>query len=70
DFKILFLDNNEATVELTKKWVTFMSGLNLDKEIQETVDAQAINNYEKGNYKVRVGHSTAEHTMYVEVEPK
>ncbi|SMD41463.1 S-layer homology domain-containing protein [Bacillus sp. JKS001846] len=70
DFKILFLDNNEATVELTKKWVTFMNGLNLDKEIQETVEAQTINTYEKGNYKIRIGQSTAEHTMYVEVEPK
>ncbi|WP_071737110.1 S-layer homology domain-containing protein [Bacillus anthracis] len=70
DFKILFLDNNEATVELTKKWVTFMNGLNLDKEIQETVEAKAINTYEKGNYKIRIGQSTAEHTMYVEVEPK
>ncbi|WP_422666926.1 S-layer homology domain-containing protein [Bacillus thuringiensis] len=70
DFKILFLDNNEATVELTKKWVTFMNGLNLDKEIQETVEAKTINTYEKGNYKIRIGQSTAEHTMYVEVEPK
>ncbi|PDY38634.1 cell surface protein [Bacillus wiedmannii] len=70
DFKVLFLDNNKATVELTKKWVTYMNGLNLDKEIQETVEAQTINTYEKGNYKVRIGQSTAEHTMYVEVEPK
>lgn len=70
DFKLLFLDNNDATVELTKKWATFLSGLNLDKEIQDTVDAQVINNYEKGNYKIRIGHSTADHTMYVQVEPK
>lgn len=70
DFKLLFLDNNDATVELTKQWATFLSGLNLDKEIQETVDAQVINNYEKGNYKIRIGHSTADHTMYVQVEPK
>ncbi len=47
-----------------------MNGLNLDKEIQETVEAQTINTYEKGNYKIRIGQSTAEHTMYVEVEPK
>ncbi|WOA60812.1 S-layer homology domain-containing protein [Bacillus mycoides] len=71
DFKIIFLDNNEATIELAKKWATMLnSDLVLDKEIQETVDAQAINNYEKGKYKIRVGHSTAEHMMYVEVEPK
>ena len=71
DFKIIFLDNNEATIELTKKWVTMLnSDLVLDKEIQETVDAQSINNYEKGKYKIRVGHSTADHMMYVEVEPK
>lgn len=24
----------------------------------------------KGKYKIRVGHSTADHMMYVEVEPK
>lgn len=71
DFKIIFLDNNEATIELTKKWVTMLnSDLVLNKEIQETVDAQSINNYEKGKYKIRVGHSTADHMMYVEVEPK
>ncbi|MGW5955830.1 S-layer homology domain-containing protein [Bacillus mycoides] len=70
DFKILFLDNNDATVELAKKWVTFMNGLNLDKEIQETVDAKAINNYEKGDFKIRIGQSTSSHMMYVQVEPK
>ncbi len=68
DFKIIFLDNNEATIELAKKWTTMLnSDLVLDKEIQETVDAQEINNYEKGNYKVRVGHSTADHMMYIQV---
>ncbi|PER86777.1 S-layer homology domain-containing protein, partial [Bacillus cereus] len=71
DFKIIFLDNNEATIGLTKKWVTMLnSDLVLDKEIQESVDSQSINNYEKGKYKIRVGHSTADHMMYVEVEPK
>ncbi|MED2484377.1 cell surface protein, partial [Bacillus thuringiensis] len=65
DFKIIFLDNNEATIELAKKWTTMLnSDLVLDKEIQETVDAQEINNYEKGKYKIRVGHSTADHMMY------
>ncbi len=68
DFKIIFLDNNEATIELAKKWTTMLnSDLVLDKEIQETVDAQEINNYEKGKYKIRVGHSTADHMMYVQV---
>ncbi|PFR19558.1 S-layer homology domain-containing protein [Bacillus cereus] len=68
DFKIIFLDNNEATIELAKKWTTLLnSDLVLDKEIQETVDAQEINNYEIGKYKVRVGHSTADHMMYIQV---
>ncbi|MFV1009029.1 S-layer homology domain-containing protein [Bacillus cereus] len=68
DFKIIFLDNNEATIELAKKWTTMLnSDLVLDKEIQETVDAQEINNYEKGIYKIRVGHSTADHMMYIQV---
>lgn len=68
DFKIIFLDNNEATIELAKKWTTMLnSDLVLDKEIQETVDAEEINNYEKGKYKVRVGHSTADHMMYIQV---
>ncbi|EEL67452.1 Surface layer protein [Bacillus mycoides] len=70
DFKILFLDNNKATVELAKQWTTLLNGLNLDKEIQETVDAQKINNYEKGNYKIRIGQSMTEHTMYIDVQPK
>ncbi|WP_414835561.1 S-layer homology domain-containing protein [Bacillus sp. Ba 3] len=70
DFKIYFLDNNKATVELAKQWATLLSGLNLDKEIQETVDAQTINNYQKGNYKIRIGHAMAEQTMYIDVEPK
>ncbi|HDR3652513.1 TPA: S-layer homology domain-containing protein [Bacillus anthracis] len=71
DFKIIFLDNNKATIELAKKWATMLnSDLVLDKEIQETVDAQVINNYEKGKYKIRVGHSTAENMMYVQVSLK
>ncbi|AJG51159.1 hypothetical protein AS54_5559 (plasmid) [Bacillus cereus 03BB102] len=70
DFKIYFLDNNKATVELAKQWTTLLSGLNLDKEIQETVDAQTINNYQKGNYKIRIGHAMAEQTMYIDVQPK
>ena len=68
DFKIIFLDNNEATIELAKKWTTMLnSDLVLDKEIQETVNAQEINNYVKGKYKIRVGHSTADHMMYIQV---
>ncbi|PES07725.1 cell surface protein [Bacillus cereus] len=70
DFKILFLDNNKATVELAKKWTTLLNGLNLGKEIQETVDAKTINNYQKGNYKIRIGQSMTEHTMYIDVQPK
>ncbi|MDA2073573.1 S-layer homology domain-containing protein, partial [Bacillus cereus] len=71
NFEIVFLYNNKATVELTKKWVTFINPeLNLDKEIQETVDAQVINNYTTQNHKVRIGHSTADKMMYIQVESK
>ncbi|WMS85520.1 S-layer homology domain-containing protein (plasmid) [Bacillus wiedmannii] len=68
NFEIVFLSNN-ATVELAKRWVSLLNpALNLDKEIQETVDAQVINNYVKENHKVRVGHSTADKMMYVQVK--
>ncbi|MED2490002.1 S-layer homology domain-containing protein [Bacillus thuringiensis] len=71
NFEIVFLYNNEATVELAKRWVALLNpALNLDKEIQETVDAQVINNYVKENHKVRVGHSTADKMMYVQVKKK
>ncbi|MEK5251630.1 S-layer homology domain-containing protein [Bacillus sp. FSL R9-9530] len=71
NFEIAFLYNNKATVELTKKWVTFINPeLNLDKEIQETVDAQVINNYTTQNHKVRIGHSTADKMMYIQVQSK
>ncbi|PFA66107.1 S-layer homology domain-containing protein [Bacillus cereus] len=71
NFEIVFLYNNEATVELAKRWVALLNPtLNLDKEIQETVDAQVINNYVKENHKVRVGHSTADKMMYVQVKKK
>ncbi|MEB9673809.1 MULTISPECIES: S-layer homology domain-containing protein [Bacillus cereus group] len=71
NFEIVFLYNNEATVELAKRWVALLNpALNLDKEIQETVDAQVINNYLKENHKVRIGHSTADKMMYVQVEKK
>ncbi|WP_368936848.1 S-layer homology domain-containing protein [Bacillus sp. SH8-8] len=71
NFEIVFLYNNKATVELTKKWVNFINPeLNLDKEIQETVDAQVINNYTTPNHKVRIGHSTADKMMYIQVESK
>ncbi|PFF84385.1 cell surface protein [Bacillus cereus] len=71
NFEIVFLSNNNATVELAKRWVSLLNpALNLDKEIQETVDAQVINNYVKENHKVRVGHSTADKMMYVQVKNK
>ncbi|PGK37459.1 S-layer homology domain-containing protein [Bacillus thuringiensis] len=69
-FKIGFLDNNEATVELTKRWVTYLTGLNVDQEIQETINAKGINNYVKGNYKVRIGQTMVQNTMYIYVEAK
>ncbi len=69
-FKIGFLDNNEATVELTKRWVTYLTGLNVDQEIQETINAKGINNYVKGNYKIRVGQTMVQNTMYIYVEAK
>ncbi|MEK4099603.1 MULTISPECIES: S-layer homology domain-containing protein [unclassified Bacillus (in: firmicutes)] len=70
DFKILFLDNHPATIDLAKKWTSMLIGLNLDQEIQETVDAKTINNYKKGDFKIRVGQSMTEHTMYIDVQPK
>ncbi|WP_348638058.1 S-layer homology domain-containing protein [Bacillus thuringiensis] len=70
-FKIIFLDNNDATVALAMKWPTLLkSDLNLDEEIQETVESHVVNTYEKGKYKVRIGNSTADHMMYVQVESK
>ncbi|MRU08230.1 cell surface protein, partial [Bacillus anthracis] len=70
-FKVIFLDNNDATVELAKKWTTLLkSDLNLDEEIQGTVESHKLNTFEKGNYKVRIGNSTADHMMYVQVESK
>ncbi|WP_176523109.1 S-layer homology domain-containing protein [Bacillus thuringiensis] len=68
DLDLTFLDNNPATVELTKRWITYVTGLNLDKEIQETVDADSINNYEKGNYKIRVGQTMVKDMMYVQIK--
>ncbi|WP_410491917.1 S-layer homology domain-containing protein (plasmid) [Bacillus thuringiensis] len=68
DFEITFVDNQPATVELTKRWVTYLTGLNLDKEIQETIDADNINNYQKGNYKIRVGQTMAIDTMYIQIK--
>ncbi|PFA42417.1 cell surface protein [Bacillus cereus] len=68
DFEIVFVDNQPATVELTKRWVTYLTGLNLDKEIQETIDADNINNYQKGNYKIRVGQTMAIDTMYIQIK--
>lgn len=47
NYKIYFLDNNPATVELAKRWVTFLSGLNLEQEIDETIAQDSINNYQK-----------------------
>ncbi|MES5896901.1 S-layer homology domain-containing protein [Bacillus cereus group sp. RP43] len=71
NFEIVFLYNNKATVELAKRWVALLNpALNLDKEIQETVDAQVINNYVKENHRVRVGHSTADKMMYVQVKKR
>ncbi len=66
--KLIFLASNDATVEMTKRWATFLSGLNLDKEIQYTVDTEELKIYYKGDYKIRVGHSTAIDTMYVEID--
>ncbi|PFB77539.1 cell surface protein [Bacillus anthracis] len=70
DFEIIFLDNQPATVELTKRWVTYLTGLDLNNEIQESVDNKAINNYQKGKYKIRVGQTNALDTMYIQIEAK
>ncbi|MEB9138795.1 S-layer homology domain-containing protein [Bacillus cereus] len=68
DFKIIFLDNNPATVELTKRWVTYLTGMNLDREIDETKQEDSINNYEKAGYKIRVGQSMSKDMMYVQIK--
>ena len=70
NYKIIFLDNNKATVSLTKEWMKLLSGLNLDNELQEAIDTQKTKVFEKDNFKIRIAHSTAEHMMYVEVEKK
>ncbi|PFL58627.1 cell surface protein [Bacillus cereus] len=70
NYKIYFLDNNPATVELAKRWVTFLSGLNLEQEIDETIAQDSINNYQKANYKVRIGQTAAFDTMYIQIETK
>ncbi|MCW9134340.1 S-layer homology domain-containing protein [Bacillus paramycoides] len=70
NYKIIFLDNNKATVSLTKEWTKLLSGLNLDNELQEAIETQKTKVLEKENYKIRIAHSTAEHMMYVEVEKK
>jgi hypothetical protein len=71
DFEINFLYTNDAIVELTKQWVTLLNNeLNLDKEIEETIETLKTSNYEKGNYKIRIGHSTADQMMYIQVQTK
>ncbi|MDA2358820.1 S-layer homology domain-containing protein [Bacillus cereus] len=69
-FKIGFLDNNPATVELTKKWVTYLTGLDLNQEIQNAVDSKTINNYQKGDFKIRIGKTMIRDTMSILIEPK
>ncbi|MEB8805792.1 S-layer homology domain-containing protein [Bacillus cereus] len=72
DFEIKSLYNNEAVVELTKKWVTLLvPELNLNQEIQEAVDKHTMNNYYlKGDYRVRIMNSESDKVMRVQVEPK
>ncbi|RFB39066.1 S-layer homology domain-containing protein [Bacillus sp. dmp10] len=69
-FNISFLDNNSATVELTKKWVTYLTGLDLNQEIQNAVDSKAITNHQKGDYKIRLGKTMIRDTMSILIEPK
>ncbi|OTX33609.1 cell surface protein [Bacillus thuringiensis serovar brasilensis] len=69
-FNISFLDNNAATVELTKKWVTYLTGLDLNQEIQNAVDSKAITNHQKGDYKIRLGKTMIRDTMSILIEPK
>ncbi|AFQ19832.1 surface layer protein (plasmid) [Bacillus thuringiensis HD-771] len=69
-FKIGFLDNNPATVELTKKWVTYLTGLDLNQEIQNAVNSKTINNYQKGDFKIRIGKTMIRDTMSILIEPK
>ncbi|MED2221047.1 S-layer homology domain-containing protein [Bacillus thuringiensis] len=69
-FNISFLDNNSATVELTKKWVTYLTGLDLNQEIQNAVDSKAITNHQKGDFKIRLGKTMIRDTMSILIEPK
>lgn len=72
DFEVKSLYDNEAVVELTKKWVTLLApDLNLDQEIQEAVEKHTMNNYYlKGDYRVRIMNSKSDKVMRVQVEPK
>ncbi|MDC6157369.1 S-layer homology domain-containing protein [Bacillus albus] len=72
DFEMKSLYDNEAVVELTKRWVTLLApDLNLDQEIQEAVEKHTMNNYYiKGDYRVRIMNSTSDKVMRVQVEPK
>ncbi|WP_370513135.1 Surface layer protein [Bacillus sp. AR2-1] len=72
DFEMKSLYDNEAVVELTKKWVTLLApDLNLDQEIQEAVKKHTMNNYYlKGDYRVRIMNSKSDKVMRVQVEPK
>ncbi|PFM42374.1 cell surface protein [Bacillus cereus] len=69
-FNISFLDNNSATIELTKKWVTYLTGLELNQEIQNAVDSKAITNHQKGDYKIRLGKTMIRDTTSILIEPK
>ncbi|HDR7992812.1 TPA: S-layer homology domain-containing protein [Bacillus cereus] len=69
-FNITFLDNNSATVELTKKWVAYLTGLDLNQEIQNAVDSKSITNHQKGDYKIRLGKTMIRDTMSILIEPK
>ncbi|MED1835430.1 S-layer homology domain-containing protein [Bacillus thuringiensis] len=69
NYKILFLSNNNATVELAKEWVKLLTpALNVDKEIDTMVNSPKISNYEKGDHKVRIGLTMVDKMLYVQVK--
>ncbi|HGO9405126.1 TPA: S-layer homology domain-containing protein [Bacillus cereus] len=69
NYKILFLSNNNATVELAKEWIKLLTpALNVDKEIDTMVNEPKISNYEKGDHKVRIGLTMVDKMLYVQVK--
>jgi hypothetical protein len=50
--------------------VTYLTGLDLNQEIQNAVDSKTITNYQKGDFKIRIGKTMIRDTMSILIEPK